>query len=356
MASFRFSRGLAFATLLFAGAAHAEPASWPRITQASDAAACRHALVVGKLAFESSAPTLADAAPAILKEKKPAFGILLAPDGAGNAEGGEFIVDDSAVERKDVTGDVKAVFLQKAPIGGFRFAVTQQKMNWQGDWYGLYVIATSLDADKIAEVLSSEKKEGAKVVFDNTWQRPWLIRDPESPQVVAIDTQHPADFVADWIVYKIANGAAVVACHIAFRPPAKRAVDLLPAGPLRRLAALLDDIIGVPAGDEGTLQATSRVHLAAANAVANLALRPWVVAEPYNSAAEIAEGLKVWSRKSAIFRAQYRRMQTLYPQALRALALHYRTALGKSPVESSALARQSLDRAVGAHFVFPKRG
>ena len=356
MASFRFLRGLAPAIVLFAGAAHAGQPSWPRITQASDPAACRQALVVAKLAFGSSATKLADAAPAILKDRKPAFGILLAPDGAGNAEGGDFIVDDAAIERKDVAGDVKAVFLQRAPAGGFRFAVKQQKMNWQGDWYGFYVAQASLDADKLADLLTDEKQTAVKPVFELAWQRPWLVRDPESQEIVGIDTQHPAGFLEEWIVYRIAKGTATPACRIAFRPPVKHAVDLLPAGPLRRFAALLDDTIGVPAQDEGTLHVTRRVHLTAANAVANLALRPWAVAEPYNSAAEIAEGLKAWSHKSAIFRAQYRQVQALYPQALQALASYYRTALAKSPADASALAKLSLDRAVGAHFVFPKKG
>jgi hypothetical protein len=352
MTSLRLLHGATAALLLFAGSACAEP--WPQITKASDASSCRQALVVATRAFASSAPKLSDAAPLILRDKKPALGIVLAPDG-GAAEGGGFIVDEQAIEAKDAPGGaLKALFLQRVPVGGFRLVVSRQKMNWQGDWYGLYVADSALDADKLTDVLSPEKVTGARIVFDRAWQQPWLIRDPDSGVIVGIDTQHPAGFLDDWIVYKASGASIAVACHIAFRPPAERAAQLPPAGVLRELAALLDTIVGVPAQDEGTYHATDRVRLAALQAWANAALRPWAMAEPYNSPVEIEHGLKAWSRKSAAFAAQHRRMQALYPRALAALAAHYRATLRRPPAEAAALAKRVLDRAVGAHFVFAK--
>jgi hypothetical protein len=341
--------GVVLAIFLAMGAAQAQP----RITQAADAGACKQALAVARLAFDSSAPKLSDAAPMILIDKQATSGILLAPDG-DNGEDGGFIVDETAIERVNIGGMLRAIFLQGDPVGGFRFVVTQQKMNWQGDWYGLYLADAALDAGKLADLLAPEKVEAAKIVFDRAWQRPWLVRDLETGQIVGIDTQHPAEFLADWIVYKTAAGAVTPACHIAFRPPVERAAELLPAGPLRALAALLDAIVGVPSRDEGTLQPTARIRIAARQAWANAALRPRSMAEPYNSAGEVERGLKTWSRRSRVFAAQYRRMNALYPRALAALTAHYRTALGKSPLEAATLARQSLDRAIGAHFVFPK--
>jgi hypothetical protein len=94
--------------------------------------------------------------------------------------------------------------------------------------------------------------------------------------------------------------------------------------------------------------------VAAANGWMNLALRPWAMPEPNNTAAEVNSGLKRWSTARAAYRAEYRRFQALYPRALRALASHYRAALKKSPREAAALARQSLDRAIGLHFTFAK--
>ena len=59
--------------------------------------------VVGlELAFESPAPILADAAPLILKDGKPALGILLAPDGE-KSEDAAFIIDEVAIERRGPT-------------------------------------------------------------------------------------------------------------------------------------------------------------------------------------------------------------------------------------------------------------
>jgi hypothetical protein len=314
-------------------------------------------LAVAKRAFESTATKVGDAAPAIRNGKKPDFGILLAPD-LHNPDGDEMIVDESAIQQEN-GGAFKAVFLQKTPADGFRFVVTQQKMNWQGDFFGLYLVDAALDADKSAEMLVRKDKSGARMafrdIFKDAWQAPWVIRDPRTREVVAIDTQHPANFLADWIVYRNANGAAERACHIAFRPEAKHPSELLPAGALRQLAALLDEILGVPAQDEGTLQPTARIRVAAAQAWANAALRPWALEEPYNSEKEITDGLKEWTKRSPLYRARCRRLQALRPKAERDLAAHYRKTLRKAPQEAAALAKQALARAIGAHFKFGKK-
>src|SRR5581483_7358813 len=94
MTILRFSFAAVAAATLFCGPVHAEPnPSFPRITQARDATACRQALVVAQRAFASAAARPAAAAPVILPEKKPDFGILLAPD-AHDPEGDSMIVDD----------------------------------------------------------------------------------------------------------------------------------------------------------------------------------------------------------------------------------------------------------------------
>src|SRR5689334_9926871 len=131
----RFSFVPLAALTLFCGPIRAgqNAQSFPRVTQAKDAAACRQALVVAKRAFDSTAVRPASAAPVILPEKKPDFGILLAPD-LHNPDGDEMIVDEAAVTQ-DNGGRFKSVYLPKV-AQGFRFVVTQQKMNWQGDFFG----------------------------------------------------------------------------------------------------------------------------------------------------------------------------------------------------------------------------
>jgi len=354
MTILRFLFAAAAVSALFCGPIRAKPnaQSFPRITQTRDASACRQALVVAKRAFASTAARPADAAPVILPGKKPDFGILLAPD-THNPDGDSMIVDEAAVAQEN-GGRFKAIFLPKA-AQGFRFVVTQQKMNWQGDFFGLAVVDAALDADQTADLLAGDKKNGAQGVLKDAWQAPWLVRDGETQAIVAIDTQHPANFLADWIVYRVVGGRPEKACSIVFRPSAKRAGDLLPAGAMRELAVLLDDILGVPAQDEGTLQPTARTRLAAAQAWANLALRPWALKEPYNSPKEIADGLAEWTRRSPVYRARYQRLQALLPKAEKDLAAYYQKALEKPPQEAAALAKQALQRAVGASFVFGKK-
>ncbi len=362
MATFRFSLAVAAAVLLLNAPAQARSATepFPRIVDATDAKACGQALVVATIAFQSTAPKLADAAPAILRDGKPAFGILLAPNGSSGEEQ-DTIIDEQAITQSDETGDFRKVLLQKSPADGFRFVVTQEKMNWQGDWHALFLADATPEGEKLAAALAEAKgkdakTDGVKVLFKDAWQQPWLVRDPQTNQVVAIDTQHPADFLARWVVYAAANGAAVPACRIAFGPAAKDANGLLPARPLRQLAALLDAIVGIPSQSEGTFNASGRNRVAAANGWTNLALRPWAMPEPHTTAAEVAAGLKRWSKGHAVYRAEYRRLHALYPRALRALASHYRVSLKKSPRAAAALAKQSLDRAIGMHFTFAKAG
>jgi hypothetical protein len=362
MATFRFSLAIAAAVLLLNAPAQARSAAkpFPRIVEATDAKACRQALVVATLAFQSAAPKLAEATPAILKDGKPAFGILLAPNG-GSGEAQDYIVDEQAITQSEETGDFKKVLLQKTLADGFRFVVTQEKMNWQGDWHALFLANAAPEREKLAAALADAKgrdakTDGVKVVFKDAWQQPWLVRDAQTSQVLAIDTQHPADFLAHWIVYAAVKGAAVPVCQIAFGPPAKDATRLLPAGPLRQLAALLDTIVGIPSQSEGTFNASGRNRVAAANGWMNLVLRPWAMPEPYNTAAEVEAGLKRWSTGHAVYRAEYRRFRTLHSKALRALASHYRVTLKKSPRAAAALAKQSLDRAVGMQFTFVKAG
>src|ERR1700738_185741 len=234
-------------------------------------------------------------------------------------------------------------------------------MNWQGDWHALFLADAALEGEKLATALGAAKRkdartDGVKLVFQDAWQQPWLVRDPQTNQIVAIDTQHPADFLARWTVYAAVKGTAVPACRIAFGPGAKDATQLLPTGPLRQLAGLLDAILGIPSQSEGTFNATGRNRVAAANGWMNLALRPWAMPAPYNTAAEVQAGLKRWSKGHAAYRAEYRRFQALHPKALRALASYYRASLKKSPREAAALAKQSLDRAIGVHFTFAKAG
>ena len=68
----------------------------------------------------------------------PGFYGNYAPNGSSGEEQ-DYIIDARAITQGDETGDFKKVLLQKTSVGGFRFVVTQEKMNWQGDWHALFL-------------------------------------------------------------------------------------------------------------------------------------------------------------------------------------------------------------------------
>jgi len=126
----------------------------------------------------------------------------------------------------------------------------------------------------------------------------------------------------------------------------------LPDGPLRELAKLLDKIIGIPKEDEGTFRATPRLRGEAAIAWANLALRPWALAEPANTKVEVEAGLKTWAKGSPIYKQQYAQLKSLYPQAEKSLANYYQTNGRMAPAAAARLAKSSLETAYRSNFKF----
>jgi hypothetical protein len=185
------------------------------------------------------------------------------------------------------------------------------------------------------------------------WQRPWLVLSQKKDHVLYIDTQHPAEFMANWDVYAAnKKGILECVCKIAFRPDVKKAFDLLPDGPLLALAQLLDKkVIGYPApGSEGTMNQTPRLRNTVANKWADLILRPWAVDTPADSRAAVEDTLKKWSQASKANAAQYRQLKALYPQAQAVLAAHYEKNLGRSHKDALALAAQNMDLALRTNF------
>src|SRR5438552_1294251 len=167
-------------------------APWPRASslEASSRAVamtCHQALVAATRAFQSTAPKPSEAAPEILRDGKPALGILLAPNGHGGDEQ-DYLIDEQAITQSEETGGFKKVLLQKTPTDGFRFVVTQEKMNWQGDWHALFLANAALEGEKLAAALGDAKgkdakTDGVKVVFKDAWQQPLLVRDPQTSQI-----------------------------------------------------------------------------------------------------------------------------------------------------------------------------
>jgi len=317
---------------------------WPKLYYGNELPACTDVLGVARRAFLSPAEWVFEAAAQVPASDTQ---IILAPTERSDS----FLIDSGFTEVRQMGSST--VFLHKYSSRQ-RFVVRQTPFNSNGDFYGLYLVPSSATPDMIADMLKQADRDNTGDVTKvfTGWQRPWLIYARYG--AVAIDTKEPWDFLADWFVYvEDKNRVGQPICKMAFRPDVRNAVDLLPAGPLREFAELADEILGPPSPNEGTLNPTARIRSRARNALANLMERPWAIKEPYNSTREVDENLTRWAEQDSFQKEQYDRLKAVYPQALLVLTQHY-TSLNKSESDAAALARQSLERVLGTHFVFHK--
>ena len=239
-------------------------------------------------------------------------------------------------------------------------------MNWQGDWYDLCFVDASVQPDKFASLVSSFDQCGqcrlvenkrVSIVYHDLWHPPWLFHNLKTNQTLAVNTKDNwgtdhEKFFPDWAVYAPAGGSRIKRiCTISFAPT-ERAVDLLPKGPLREMALLLDKIIGIPKEDEGTFHATPRLRGEAELAWGNLMLRPWAMGVPKNSREDVDKGLKKWAKGSPIYRQQYTQLLKLYPRALQSLTVYYQRYFNQSFKNARQLASISLDTAYRSNFKF----
>ena len=245
---------------------------------------------------------------------------------------------------------------------GRRLLLKKYQQSWQGDMHDLLSVDAKADVNKLIGSLASlDISDGrnlpadCKLVTSGNWNCPWLVGGKDATGIEAIELGHPVVVLSDWAVYTVtANGAVKKVAVVKFRPTAERVATLIPNGSLKKLYFLLDKIIGVPAEDEGTYGATSRVRVTAAHAWGNLIYRPWAMEDPHNSRAEVDAGLKKWSSGAAAYKNQYQELLKLYPLAEAQLAQHYQKNLGKSEKEARGLAHSALDQTMRLHFVFPK--
>ena len=244
---------------------------------------------------------------------------------------------------------------------GRRLLLKKYQQSWQGDMHDLLSIDAKADVNKLIGTLASlDISDGknlpsdCKLVTSGDWNCPWLVGGKDSAGIDAIELGHPVVVLSDWAVYSVtADGAIKKVAVVKFRPTAEKVATLIPDGSLKKLYFLLDKIIGVPAEDEGTYGATSRVRVTAAHAWGNLIFRPWAMEVPHNTRAQVDAGLKKWSSGAAAYKSQYQELLKLYPLAEAQLAQHYRKSLGKSQKEARSLADSALDKTLRLHFVFP---
>ncbi len=324
--------------------------AYPRLVSGQKNPDCQLVLKAAKLAFESESNHYSNAGDAVRGKTKT---VVVWP----SDEGSEIGFDEGFVDCPPPE-PFKGIYLQKQPSSSSRFLLRRIEFNWQGDWHDILAVrCTESDNSKLNDVIHDkdlDKKKAADVVMSNAWQRPWLFRNPANNSFIAVDTQHPAEFMADWLVYTIdKNGKAVKSATIRFRPGTKGVAQEVPPGRLRELRDLLDQIAGIPKVEEGTLHPSTRARLRAETSWGNLLYRPWAIEDPYNPRATLDRGLKRWSKGSPVYRQQHNRLQQLYPEALSALSSYYEKHFKKIPAQAKAMAAQALDKVLRSHFIFP---
>ena len=321
---------------------------WPLMTGDTQRSECREALAIASAQFRSDAFSMTAPLPAAADvTSRLVLGLdqdkILGGDGFQNA-------DPQVFEKIPSKGDpntLRNLFRQVTPQNGKRLIVAEQQVGWRGDRYTYYLADQSLPADMFLVDPDNPESTASHPVISGVWWPLQVLLDPISNQIWAIDQNDETR----WDVY-ILDGAGMSArCQIAFMPKVRSAVLLLPRR-AQRFATLLAEALG-PGTNEGTLQPTARIADMAEQAWTNAVMRPWALKrEPYNSRAEVEDGLRKWAMRGPQYRSAYRALRRQYPRAVASLASHYRSTFHMSSPAARATAMHSIDYVYRSYFVF----
>lgn len=323
-------------------------ASYPRLISGAKTAEGKMVLEIARAAFHATSPRLYETGAEVREKHKT---LVLCQDGHV-----ELQHDDTAIETLKDTNDFTFIYIQKNKFDGNRFVVGQCTHSWRGDVHSLVRVPEGLSQEETISVLQNlgtdkvPDRKGSLELFNDSWTGPWVVE--KDGKTCGIDTGQPFDPLGIWTVYSISGGAEPVA-KIAFRPPADKTMILIPAGPLREIAILLDNIVGIPKEWQGTLNANGRVHADVRYVWMNLVYRPWAMGTAYNTKARVESGLLRWSKGSKVYKQQYDKLKTLYPQAEAQLAQHYKNRFHMSDGKAKKAAKTWMDTIYRSHFVFP---
>ena len=90
---------------------------------------------------------------------------------------------------------------------------------------------------------------------------------------------------------------------------------------------------------------------------ANAAVRPWAFSvEPYNTRADVLQGLAAWSKRKRHRTALLERIKSGYPAVERDLASYYAARFNDGPISPRERSRQVLDHMFRSYFVFSNSG
>jgi hypothetical protein len=233
-----------------------------------------------------------------------------------------------------------------------RLLIEAQPFGSRGDAFTVRLLPQRMTPDEYRTATRPGAAAALPTLLGQSWRAP-LVFQERPKHLWLIDPGQPFDFSPDWQVYAVLADRFQPLCQIQFRPGVKRAAALLPR-PVQHLAELLRQAQGTD-DEQGTYHPVAGLQIAASQAWANVALRPWSLAKAgYNQRSEVDAGLAAWARASQANRLLYTQLQQQHPLAQAALAVFYQRQHSMEPDAAEATARAALDAALRAHFVFPK--
>ena len=365
---------MTFKTSAASAASAASSENGPHLVCTRQPVLCDQILQAAKVAYRSNATRLEDGDEAVRAAK---LGLVVSPGEASELWCDKKFIDSKLPPPKASTGGadsppddvgvVRNIFWQRKTNKGGRFVIMQTPWEGHGDQFDLFLLNNKIADNKVEDFVKTDtvsrnqtqmkNTPSGTIIYSSLWHAPWLFRNEKTGEFIGVDVEadwlnQKAKCMPDWAIYACDGGKAVRIGTIQFTT-AKNSLELLPKNSVHALASLLDDMVGHPApGSEGTMNQTPALRMRAEAAWAAVAARPWAAPALPMSRAETDKYLKDWSKESTANKAEYARLQVLYPKALNQLKDYYRVSLHKSEKEASSLADKALESAFCNNFRF----
>lgn len=340
--------GLCSLAMVLAGLSIGASAPGPRLSGSGPVGDA--ALRVARASYASGA---ADPARWPVLPTELAAGIRLREVAAGEAFEDSVWFDPGEFARIEFNepGPAPTLYYQIRSMHRRRLALIEEPLNSRLTRYSLFAAPETLGSAGV-EWEFRRGKSGTRLtrIVDASWRVPLIFRDDATGSEWLIDLGGPETPLADWRVFAVTEDGVRKAGTIVMRPSGdpKRA---LPA-PVRELAGALDQALGHP-DDEGTFHATAWLRQDLSVLWADVALRPWAIADTYRTRAEADSELARWGREGGTRGDSARRVQRALDPAARALTDFYVATFARNRDEAETLARFALDVAYRSYFRHP---
>ncbi|WP_018231233.1 hypothetical protein [Thioalkalivibrio thiocyanodenitrificans] len=340
-------RSLALCGILLALPAH----SWPKITLGEEVEFCREVYEVADAIYRSTSSIRSEFKAMQLFTRETVLGPAEPDLTGGDSLKTHPDVFDKVRNRHNVRGNT---YWQKVPYGDYRFVLHETPVGWRGDIYNLFEWPADSSIEEFWDHFAKYRhmSDVESAFISGAWDAPLVFSTDESDGLWVFDVgrvQGLGHYFGTWEVYSVSVNGADLACKIAFGPEVEHAFLLLPE-PVRALAELLELTLGQDTG--ATLMPIARIAFATRTSWANAVFRPWIRAPAYNTRTQVERGLGAWAENDEWNRDLYERIKAQYPQAERALAVHYEEQFHYSSDDASSLAREVLDSVYRQHYVF----